>query len=427
MVAKSKESKELQQLRIENQRLHAENKRLNQLVKNGGQNKQKRHIRNSLRSLGATLLVILAALLLVLGNIFFWVGNTAIKQDRFVAATEPIIKDPVVQQTVALYATNNIFQNIDVEKSIQDALPPNADFLVPQFADQLKGVTKSSLERVLARPAFQERWNTAVANQHERMINFITNYEGSGTISLNDVYNQLSSSFKDTRLAFLANKSLPENVGSFTLVNASWLPLAHNVVTNIDTWRLLSILALVVFIAASLWLSRNKRRTIYMFSIISAGLLLATLIALRVIRESVTDKADPQYAEGVRHVMTAVFHSFTVQTLTLLLAVLILGLIAWISGSSSGAIKVKNYASILFSGKLHDRLFGTDANSFVLWMQRNKRLLQWGSVAVLTLITLLVRLTFKVLIIYVILLVLIVLGIEVLAGQANETAGKSQQ
>jgi hypothetical protein len=406
---------ELERLRAENMKLKAENTRLKQSAKNK-KNQQSKTFTGLARRMGVVFLLALAVAVLVVGNVLFWTGNTIVKQDRFVAATSPIIKDPVVQQTMALYATNNIFANVDVQKNIEQVLPPRADFLAPQFTTQLKTGTQKILETALSKPKLQDKWNETNAKQHQRLINFASKYKGNGDISVNDVFNQLTTSLKDTKLAFLAGKQLPAKVGDVEVISAPWLPTFHKVVTNIDTWRILAIIILALCLVGAIWLSRNRRRTIYIFAIAASIFMFITLIALRIIRETVADKVDPQYEQGVRHIMHIVFNSLVIQTVTIMLAAIVIGMITWLSGPSRSAVAVKDKFSLLLSGRLHEALFGRSDNAFLLWIQKYKRQLQWSAVGVISIVTLVVRLTPKTIFVYLVLLILVIAIIEVLAG-----------
>jgi hypothetical protein len=415
MSARSSAS-QLNKLQQENARLKAENQRLKK-TKPRSKRKAGRSWLSMLRKTGVVLLVSLAVALLTTGNILFWFGNTVVKQDRFVAATAPIIKDPTVQKTMSLYTTNKIFDNTDVQGTIEQALPPRADFLAPQLAKQLRTGVQTTLDKVLANPKFQEKWNKVQARQHDRLISFASKYQGDADISVNEVFNQLTASLKNTKLAFLAGKQLPAKVGDVTVVSASWLPAFHNVVVHIDMWRLLTVIALLISLIAAAWLSRNRRRTIYIFSLASAVLMLATLLAVHVAQGTVANSADPQYVDGVRRIFQIVFHPFIIQTFTILLTALAIWLIAWISGPSRQAAAVKAQVGLLFSGKLHTKAFAEE-NRFTSWVRQNKRLLQWGVVAILAAIMLLTRLTIAGLFIYLFIMLVLVLSIEVISGES---------
>jgi hypothetical protein len=369
---------------------------------------------SAVRKISVILLVALAVALLTTANLLFWFGNTIVKNDRFIAATSPIIKDPAVQSTMALYTTNKIFDNVDVQGNITRALPPRADFLAPQLTKQLRTGVESSLHKVLATPKFQDRWNQTLAKQHQRLITLASNQKDAD-ISVNEVFNRLTASFKNTKLAFLAGKQLPAKVGDITVLHAAWLPVAHNLVVHIDAWRFIVLCLLVVCLAGATWLSRNRRRTIYTFSLLSAAMLLASLIALRLANAAITGKADPQYSEGVSQILNIFFHPLVVQTLTLLATVFIIGTVAWVSGPSRRSSAMKREISLHFSGRLHKLVFAED-NKFTVWVQKNKNRIEWGLLAVIAAVMLLVRLTPMALFTYTFFAVALVLIVEIVSG-----------
>jgi hypothetical protein len=412
--------KEVERLKMENSKLKAENRRLKQQASKKTTKKSSRSLGKVFRKIAVIFLISAAVAVLTVANLLFWFGNTAVKHDRFVAATQPIIKDPVVQDTMALYTTNNIFANVDVQKITEEVLPPRADFLAPQLTNQLKGFTQKSLQKALASPKLQDKWNETTARQHERVINFASKYQGDADISVNEVFKQLTASLSGTKLSFLAGKELPPKVGDIKVISAPWLPAFHNVVVHIDMWRFLAILLLIVLLGLAVWLSQRRRRTIFIFALASASTMLATLVALHAVRDRVVSKVDPQYSEGVRHIIQIVFHSLVIQTVTILVAALAIFLIAWISGPSRGALRLRTQTQLLFSGKLHSRVFASD-NTFTMWVQRNKRLLQWLVVAFLAVIMLLTRLTLLGIFLYLLLMLVLVLVIELIGGQELST------
>ncbi|MBX4188789.1 septum formation initiator family protein [Candidatus Saccharibacteria bacterium] len=414
---KSLTTKEINELKKQNAKLKAENAKLKQQVGTSAKPKRPKAL---LRKSAVIALVSLAVALLTVANLLFWFGNTVVKHDRFVAAVHPIVKDPVVQDTIALYTTNQIFSNVDVQSYTEQVLPPRADFLAPQLTSQLKTVTQSSIKKVLAKPSFQEKWNNTLSRQHERLVSFAADYKGNGNISLNDAYNQLSASLSTTKLSFLANKKLPSKVGDITVVNATWLPAFHNIVANIDTWRLITALLLVASVVGAVFLSRNRRRTIYTFSAFTAVLMLVTLVALHITRDTAIGKVDPLYQDGVRRIIQIVFHSLVLQTVTIMATAIFISLITWISGPSRGANSLKKQVSALFSGKLHEQIFSKDYG-WNRWVREHKRPLEWGSVIVIAALMLTTRLTIKALILYGLLMLVAVLVIEVIGGNQPAT------
>jgi chromosome condensin MukBEF MukE localization factor len=141
MNSRSAAHKGVNNLKAENAELKAENKKLAKQTQEKKDKKRSKTL-NLLQRSAVIFFVALAVALLTIGNLFFWVGNTVVKQDRWVAATEPLIKDTEVQKTLALYTTNKLYEQVDVQSIIQEVLPPRADFLAPQLSSQLNVMTK---------------------------------------------------------------------------------------------------------------------------------------------------------------------------------------------------------------------------------------------------------------------------------------------
>jgi hypothetical protein len=397
-------------LQAENKRLQAENASLKKRL--SGQSGSHR----VWQKVGIVVCIALAGALLVAGNLMFWAGNSLVKEDRFVSATSPLIKQPEVQQGIALYATNQLYQNVDIEQQIQNALPPRAEFLAPPLSGQVRTATQTSLEKVLANEKFQDTWTNTITKAHARIINYVKNYQGNGTISLNDVYQNLSKQLEGTKLAFAANKTLPANVGSITLINAGWLPAAHNLVTNIDLYRFLAIIIVLAASALAIWLARNRRKMVVTLGIVYSFLMLISLLSIRVFQHVVPGKVASEYRPAAQTAVNVITHPLIIQTRTLLLLGILMVVIAWLTGPYRSARTLRGRIQILLEGRLHQALFAKE-NGFTRWMGNYKRVLQWLAVGIIVIIMLfLVQLSPKLVVLYGLLMLLVVLVIEFLAA-----------
>jgi hypothetical protein len=110
-----------------------------------------------------------------------------------------------------------------------------------------------------------------------------------------------------------------------------------------------------------------------------------------------------------------------------LFAFVLVAIVAWISSASKSAAAIRNQIGLLFSGKIHTRLFGVGTNRYVDWVSHNKHLLEWGVVSVIALTMLLVRLTIKSLILYAFLMLFLILTIEVVGGNAENKIYSSKR
>lgn len=405
------------QLRAENKRLLAENAALKK--QQASSSRPTRH--RPWRSFAIILCTVVAGAVLVAGNLLFWAGNTVVDNGRFASTTSPLIKQPEIQQGLALYATNKIYENVDVQQTIQDVLPPRADFLAPSLSSQVKNLTQTSFEKLLANQRFQDAWTDTLTNAHSRIINYVKNYQGDGTITLNDFYNRLSSNLQDTKLSFLANKTLPSNVGNITIIEAGWLPTAHNIVVNIGLYQALSTLLVIILSVLAVWLAKNRRKMVIILGTVYSVLMAITLVSIRLSQNLIPKNFDSQYQAAVSAAVKTITNSLLIQTRTILLLGLLVILIAWITGSSRVAAVSRVRINLLLEGKLHTAIFAHE-NSLTRWIGGHKRVLQWTAIAIIAAIMLLVSLSPALVLWYALFMLVIVLIIEMLAAPQNAQA-----
>lgn len=409
--------KQLAKVQAELKSLKAENARLRQQSKN----KQHVPVSRRVKQFFAILLVLLSILLLMLGNIFFWAGNTIAKTDRYVDTVSPIIEYPEVQTALAHSLTDTIFNNVDVEAAVTEALPPRADFLAPQLTSQLRSQTESVTKKIIASDQFKQVWQEVNQRQHERLVNVAKSNQGDGNINLNEVYQQASARLQDTKLAFLANRQLPKDAGEITVIEAPWIPKFKTLVTNIDTWRILSLILLVLSVAGAMALSKNRRRTLYVFTAGSIFAMLATLISIRVGKLIAVDRVRPEYQDAANVVYQQVISQLRLQSILITLFMTALLVVLWLSSASRSAVAVKTNARGFINGTVNERIFGEKKYPALLFIGRHKVTLEWITFLVFTLLLLFVRLSVAGLVWWLIMLVVVIGLIEILSQGSENT------
>ncbi len=421
-MATSSERRDYRKLQAENKRLIAKNEELRRkLTIQVAPKPVRQGTKQTFRKIGIILCVGLATAMLVVGNLLFWTGSTIVNTDRYVAATAPLIKNPQIQDALAASITQKLFASVNVDQVIQEALPPRANFLAPTLTDQVKQHTDDAVKKILQRPQFQNRWNTAQERAHQRFITLVDKYGSNGSINISEIYNAVSQQLKGTKLGFLADKPLPSKVGNIQLVSGSWLSILQRTIQHIDIWRVIAILLLVIFSFLGVWLSRNRRKTVVALGSLFAAGMFITILSIRLGREIVANRVEPQYADAASQAYAIIAHPLVVQTFTLLVAALAVVLIAWLSGSSASSKAVKARIEQLLSGKLHSALFPHE-NSFTKWLGRHKRLLQWLVIALVACTILFVRLTPAVLLVQLVIILLVVVLTEILAENPKRTS-----
>ncbi len=410
-------SKQAETLARDNEKLKAENQKLKAKLEH---ERQHHPLGRGWRLAAISFCIAAATASLIVGNVLFWTGDTLVNTDKYSQTISNVIKDDAVQAGIAKYTTDKLFETVDVSGVIQGALPPRASFLAAPLTTQVRGATNSALKNVLASDKFQTTFVKLNTNAHDRFINAVKNSKGDGKLNLQEVYDRLGQSLQNTKLSFLAGKSLPPKFAEITIVKVTWLPQARDIINAISWIKPVSLLFVAVFSAIAIWLARNRRKlVIVLFSFFSLG-MFASLISYRITRSIVVSHAAPAYQTAVDHAARIIVQPLVLQTATILTVSLLVVVAAWLSGPYKTARAVRERIDVLLAGKLHQAIFGKNEPALTRWIGQRKRLLQWLAVGLVAVIMLFVTLSPGLIIKYAVLMLVLVLAIETLAAPQSK-------
>jgi len=364
------------------------------------------------RSLTIGILLGISGGLLLSGNLLFWVGDNLVDNNKFTSITAPLIKQPDIQKSIAKYGTDQLFGNIDVQGYIGSVLPPKASFLAPTLADQLKTLVNQQLQKSLGNPKVQDIWNNSLSKTHSLVIKAATNYQGNGTIDLGQLFSFATSNLKDTKLSFLSDKKLPTNIGQIKLINATWLPIVHNIVVNIKPFEYIMTIFFIALTASAIWISKNRRTIIIKVSLLYSGIMLATIISLRFTKMLIASNVSSDYNNAATTAYTIVTKSFYIQSITILALGIIIALIAWISGEYKSAVRIKEISNKLLSGNIHKAIFKKE-NNYTKFISKNKKIINWASVIIAAILLCFGGISLSILVAYFIIIALIIFVVEI--------------
>jgi hypothetical protein len=352
-------------------KLRFENKRLKATIANS----KKSH--TFWRTSFIVFLVGFGGALLVLGNIIFWSARTIINTDKYVVISSALVAEPDIQQAIAKKTTDAIFANVNVTQVAKDALPPKAEFLAGPLSTQVQSYAQKGILTIVASQQFQTVWENANRTAHQKLLKVVTNYKGDGTIDLNGVFQHITQQLSDTKLSFLNGQSLPNNVGSYQVVSAAWLPKAHWFITNLTLLRILTLTTFIGCITLAMAVSQNRRRLLISSSLIFSGLMLASIIAFRITRQIAVGQVNPTYQVAAQTTWTTILHGLFTQTLAIIVLFLIIAFAAWVSGGGRRAKVLRTKVDDVLAGKLHQSVFGKNENSFTRFVGSHKNIFRW--------------------------------------------------
>jgi hypothetical protein len=231
-------------------------------------------------------LVIVGSLLAVIACFATWAERQALTTDDWVNTSGRLLENEQIRKALANYSVNQLYANVDVEKELDQALPPNFKRLSGPASTGLRSLATSGAERVLATSRFLELWKNANRSAHQTLVNIIEDKGNAvstngGEVDLElrplivQVANQLGLGHD------LADR-LPPDVGTLKILRSDQLGLAQTIAKIIRGLALVaSLLALALF-ALAIYLSRGYRWITVLG--VGIGLILVGIVVL-ILRE----------------------------------------------------------------------------------------------------------------------------------------------
>lgn len=280
-----------------------------------------------LRRTIAAILIALVAVLAVTSVVGVWGSRTTLNTDRWIATVGTLPEDPKVNAAVSTYLANEIFDQLDVEQRLADALPPRATFLAGPVTGAVHDFMREKISELIANERFQELWRTTNRFAHERIVALLEkrneNVQVKGdtvTLNLLPVVNNLLGALETElpsvfgkkidlptlssgelppglhqRIEKAIGKDLPEDFAQIRLYNRHTLSQLQDAVVLFKRALVGLLIGVPVLLAVSLWVSPNRRRTL-----LQLGLwLVVTVTVLTAVLRGVRDQLLGQLPEGV--------------------------------------------------------------------------------------------------------------------------------
>jgi hypothetical protein len=254
-------------------------------------------------------LVVLGAVLLLVSILTLWVQRQVLDNNSWRHASQQLIQDPKVQDTLSIYLTNQIFDNVDVAKSLEQRLPAQLDPLAPQIAGALRGAAPNTIKTLLQRPRLQQVWVNASSAAHDKLVNVLEDKTGHGISTGNgkvtiDLRVLLTEVAHELGLPGTLVSKIPPDTGVITVMESTQLRTVQKGVKVINVFSVLLLIAVLALFALAIGLARGMRRATLRniaFSFIVIGLLVL-LVRRFAGNHVITALTSPEYDDTVRRV-----------------------------------------------------------------------------------------------------------------------------
>jgi hypothetical protein len=340
------------------------------LDKQGRRDRRRRKLRRAV----VAVFVVLFCVLLPVTYVVTWTHYTVLNTNGFVKTVGPIASDPAVIAAASTALTNEIFTSLNPQQVIASNLPPKASFLAAPVTNAVKGYVQTAVTKVLQSSQFQTLWNQAIRFAHTQVLavlngnssKAVTTTNGQVTLNLVPLLNSALQSMQGfisgvvgkpvtlptvtasevpstacKQISDALNRPLPATCGQIPLFPAKQLDNARRAVRVFNGVTVLLLILTPVVAAVALWLSRRRRRTLLQ---LSAGGLLGLVVIRRVViwlESALENKGVPANKPARRSILGYLFHEYFSVSRWILIALLLVFLIALVTGPYPWAVTVR--------------------------------------------------------------------------------------
>lgn len=288
--------------------------------------------------------MVLGSVLAFLSVFAIWTERQALDTNDWVDTSGRLIQNPTIREEVGTFLVDQLYENVDVEKELEEILPGETKQLAGPVSGGLRQVAGDGADQVLQSSTAQELWKSANRSTHEQLLAVLEEKEGSvsteeGTVSLN--LGSLVTNLADQVGigADLAEK-LPPDAGQITILRSDQLKTAQDVVVAIKGLAL--ILSLLTFLAFGLaiYLTREGRWVTVLFcgvGLVAAGFAVIVFREVAggiVVGQLVSEESVKPAAEEAWSIGTSLMISIAT---TVIVVGVLFGIAGWLASPTDSA------------------------------------------------------------------------------------------
>jgi hypothetical protein len=218
------------------------------------------------RTVAVWALIVAASLLAIASATTTWAKRQALDTDTWVKATDEVLATPAVQQALAAYVVNQLYQNVDVGATLQERLPTDLKGLAGPLAAALRTPAEQAVERLLATPQAQQLFSQVNRQAHTTLVNILEDKTrvgstAGGVVSL-DLGALVRQIGQELGIPAAALDKLPADAGNIVLVKSDQLEAAQQLTKAIKVLSAVLFLAVLAFYVWAVYLAIDRRKAI---------------------------------------------------------------------------------------------------------------------------------------------------------------------
>ena len=226
--------------------------------------------------------MILGSILAFLSVFAIWTERQALDTDDWVDTSGRLLDDGTIRSALSDYLVDQLYENVDVRKELEEILPGDTKELAGPAAGGLRQVAGDGAEKVLETSTAQELWEEANRTTHEQLLAVLENKKEAvetdeGNVRLN-LGNLLTNLAEQVGIGEDLAEKLPPDAAQIEILKSDELKTAQDIAIAIKGLALLlSILTFAAF-GAAIYLSRDGRWVTVLLS--GIGLIAAAFAVI---------------------------------------------------------------------------------------------------------------------------------------------------
>jgi hypothetical protein len=295
-------------------------------------------------------LVILGSVLAFLSVFAIWTERQALNTDDWVNTSGRLLHNKTIRSALSDYLVEQLYENVDVRKELEDILPGDASELAGPAAGGLRQVAGQGAEKALETSTAQQLWEEANRTTHEQLLAVLENKkeavetdEGNVRLNLGSLLTNLAD---QVGIGEDLAEKLPPDAAQIQILKSDQLKTAQNIAVAIKGLALvLSILTFAAF-GAAIYLSRDGRWVTVLMSgagLIAAG--FAVIVARHIAGGIVVDNL--VRTENVKPAAEEAWSIGTSLMVSIAITVIVIGALfaaaGWLASPTPGARKTRRY------------------------------------------------------------------------------------
>jgi Short C-terminal domain len=297
-------------------------------------------------------LVVLGSILAFLSVFAIWTERQALNTNDWVDTSDRLIQNEEIRSALGKYLVDQLYENVDVEKELEDILPGETKQLAGPVSGGLRQVGGNGAEKLLESSTAQSLWQDANRAAHEQLLAVLENNKeavetegGDVTLNVGSLVTNLADQVGiGSRLA----ERLPPDAGQITILRSNELKTAQDIAVAIKGLALvLSLITLITF-ALAIYLTNDGRWVTALYSgvgLVAAGFAVIVFREIAggiVVDQLVTEESVKPAAEEAWSISTSLMTSIAT---TVIVFGILFGIAGWLASPTRAARATRRFMS----------------------------------------------------------------------------------